>query len=106
MFSEIKQTWLGFSLEGNAGLGLGTDFAKGLHFGLNTVFKDFGKETVPQSPHMEKLCLISPNVGRDKISDFATKKRTTACRLTAFPLRFKALVCWMATNYGFMGASC
>lgn len=72
MFSEIKQTWLGFSLEGNAGLGLGADFARSLHAGLNTIFRDFGKETVPKSPHMEKLCLISPNVGRDKISDFTT----------------------------------
>lgn len=72
MFSEVKQTWLGFSLEGNAGLGLGTDFARNLHAGLNSIFKDFGKETVPKSPHMEKLCLISPNVGRDKISDFTT----------------------------------
>ena len=72
MFSEVKQTWLGFSLDGNAGLGLGEDFAKTLHNGLRTIFKDFGKETVLQSPHMEKLCLISDHVGRDKISDFAT----------------------------------
>ncbi|KLU59952.1 hypothetical protein CEB3_c33830 [Peptococcaceae bacterium CEB3] len=72
LFSEVKQTWLGFSLDGNSGRGLGADFAKNLHLGLNTIFEDFGKETVPKSPHMEKLCLVSPNVGRDKISDFAT----------------------------------
>lgn len=72
IFSEIKQTWLGFSLEGNSGRGLGNDFAVDLYRGLQTVFKDFGKETVPRSPHMEKLCLISPLVGRDKISDFTT----------------------------------
>ncbi len=71
-FSEVKQTWLGFSLSGNSGRGLGNDFAKDLHMGLQTVFKDFGTEQVPKSPHMEKLCLISDLVGRDKISDFTT----------------------------------
>lgn len=72
LFSEVKQTWLGFSLDGNAGRGLGKDFATGLHQGLNSIFKSFGKETITQSTHMEKLCLISPKVGRDKISDFTT----------------------------------
>ena len=72
MFSEIKQTWLGFSLGGNSGRGLGKDFAGNLYNGLRTIFKDFGKETIPKSPHIEKLCLISPLVGRDKISDFTT----------------------------------
>lgn len=72
LFPEVKQTWLGFSLEGNSGRGLGKDFALNLHKGLQTVFKDFGKEKITKSPHMEKLCLISPLVGRDKISDFTT----------------------------------
>lgn len=71
-FSEVKQTWIGFSLEGNAGRGLGKNFAKSLHEGLKTIFKDFGKETITKSSHLEKLCLISPLVGRDKISDFTT----------------------------------
>ena len=69
-FSEVKQTWLGFSLSGNAGRGMGSDFAVGLHAGLNSIFKDFGRQTVTKGRHMEKLCLISPRVGRDKISDF------------------------------------
>lgn len=72
IFSEIKQTWLGFSLDGNGGRGLGKDFALNLHKGLKTIFSDFGKETVTKSSHLEKLCLISPLVGRDKISDFTT----------------------------------
>ena len=72
LFSEVKQTWLGFSLDGNAGRGLGNDFANGLHSGLGSIFKSFGKETITRTPHMEKLCLISSNVGRDKISDFTT----------------------------------
>lgn len=77
LFSEIKQTWLGFSLNGNSGRGLGKKFAKELYKGLKTIFKDFGKETITKSSHLEKLCLISPLVGRDKISDFVanfTKK--------------------------------
>lgn len=71
-FSEVKQTWLGFSLSGNSGCGMGSDFATGLYSGLNSMFKDFGKQTVTKGHHMEKLCLISPRVGRDKISDFTT----------------------------------
>lgn len=72
LFSEVKQTWLGFSLDGNAGRGLGKDFAINLHRGLQSIFRDFGKETITKSSHLEKLCLISPLVGRDKISDFTT----------------------------------
>lgn len=72
LFSEVKQTWLGFSLEGNSGRGLGVNFARTLHEGLRTLFKEFGKEKITQSSHLEKLCLISPLVGRDKISDFTT----------------------------------
>lgn len=72
LFSEVKQTWLGFSLSGNSGRGLGKKFAEELYTGLNTIFKDFGKETITKSSHLEKLCLISPLVGRDKISDFVT----------------------------------
>ena len=71
-FSEVKQTWLGFSLSGNAGRGLGRDFAMNLYKGLRTIFKDFGKEKLTKSSHLEKLCLISPLVGRDKISDLTT----------------------------------
>jgi len=44
LFSEVKQTWLGFSLAGNMGRGLGRDFALGLHDGLSTIFKSFCKE--------------------------------------------------------------
>lgn len=71
-FPEVKQTWLGFSRTGNSGCGLGADFAKDLFLGLNSIFKSFGKEVLTISPHMEKLCLISPKVGKDKISDFTT----------------------------------
>ena len=63
MFSEVKQTWLGFSLNGNFGRGLGTEFAQGLFNGFKTVFKSFSKESILQEAHMEKLCLISDNAG-------------------------------------------
>ena len=72
MFSEIKQTWLGLSLSGNSGRGLGFDFANSLFDGLSTILKSFGNETLTKSSHMEKLCLICPRVGKDKISDFTT----------------------------------
>ena len=34
-FPEVKKTWLGFSLSGNSGCGMGMDFASGLPDGLN-----------------------------------------------------------------------
>jgi hypothetical protein len=70
MFPEVKQLWLGFSLKGNKGSGLGIDFARALHRNLNVVFRDFGDETVTRGSHIEKVCLIRDGVGRDKISDF------------------------------------
>ena len=69
-FPEVKQTWLGFSECGNSGRGMGAVFADGLFKGLNTIFRDFSSNKITRSPHMEKLCLISPHIGRDKISDF------------------------------------
>ncbi len=71
-FSEVRENWLGFSHTGNAGNGMGKDFAEGLFWGLKNIFTDFSDSKISQSKHMEKLCLISPNVGRDKISDFTT----------------------------------
>jgi hypothetical protein len=71
-FREVKQNWLGFSLTGNEGSGLGMDFARALHRNLNTVFKSFGNETITRGSHLEKLCLIRDGVGRDNISDFTT----------------------------------
>jgi hypothetical protein len=72
MFPEVKQNWLGFSMVGNKGSGLGVDFARALNRNLNKVFKDFGGEKVTRGSHLEKLCLIGSGVGRDNISDFTT----------------------------------
>ncbi|MGO9315767.1 MAG: hypothetical protein ACLQDI_23895 [Syntrophobacteraceae bacterium] len=71
-FSEVKQNWLGFSKSGNSGRGLGSDFATALDRNLVLVFKDFGRERITHSSHLEKLCLIRGGVGRDMISDFTT----------------------------------
>jgi hypothetical protein len=71
-FSEIKQNWLGYSLQGNAGSGLGRRFAGALNDNLRTIFTDFGRERVAEGSHLEKLTLIDSGVGRDNISDFTT----------------------------------
>jgi len=71
-FSEVKQTWLGFTKTGNAGSGLGAHFATALSQNLNEIFRDFGTEKVTKGSHLEKLCLITGRVGRDYISDFTT----------------------------------
>lgn len=70
MFPEVKQLWLGYSLTGNNGSGLGMDFAKALNKSLCDIFKEFGNERVTKGSHLEKVCLIQSGVGKDNISDF------------------------------------
>lgn len=72
IFSEVKQTWLGYSLVGNEGRGLGVDFAEALNRNLRTIFNNFGSEQITLSSHLEKLCLIKDGIGKDNISDFVT----------------------------------
>lgn len=71
-FKEVKQNWLGYTLLGNEGAGLGKKFADALHGALGDIFADFGEETLTRGTHLEKLCLIRPGVGKDNISDFTT----------------------------------
>ncbi|MBE2187285.1 MAG: hypothetical protein IAE99_10990 [Rhodothermales bacterium] len=71
-FPEVKQNWMGYSLVGNKGRGLGPEFALALHQNLNTVFANFGDEQIAKGSHLEKLCLINSGIGRDNISDFTT----------------------------------
>src|SRR5215207_805307 len=71
-FSEVKQNWLGFSESGNAGSGLGLEFARALNRNLNAFFSDFGWERLTEGSHLEKLTLIESGVGRDNVSDFTT----------------------------------
>src|ERR1039458_3697555 len=70
MFPEVEQNWLGFSVKGNRGHGLGKKFAGALHTNLGKIFGSFGTENVTRGSHLEKLCLIREGVGRDNISDF------------------------------------
>ncbi len=71
-FREVKQNWLGYTLFGNDGAGLGNHFAVSLDGALTYVFASFGEETITRGTHLEKLCLIQPGVGKDNISDFTT----------------------------------
>ena len=71
-FAEVKQNWLGYSLVGNAGSGLGPRFAGALNRNLHSLFSDFGEERITEGSHLEKLTLIESGVGRDNISDFTT----------------------------------
>ena len=70
MFPEQKQNWLGYSIGGNSGSGLGKDFAKNLKHVLKEKFSNFGDEKLSKGTHLEKLCLINDGVGKDNISDF------------------------------------
>jgi hypothetical protein len=72
LFPEVKQNWLGFSLRGNRGTGLGKKFADTLAIGFKRVFSNFGDETLTEGVHLEKLGLLSGGVGRDHLSDFTT----------------------------------
>jgi hypothetical protein len=71
-FNEVKQNWLGFTLFGNDGRGLGPDFAHTLHTSLRTILADFGDEHISRGSHLEKVSLLGRGVGRDSISDFTT----------------------------------
>lgn len=71
-FKEVKQNWLGFTVDGNDGKGLGPEFAVALHGALGDILNNFGEETITSSSHLEKVALIQRGVGRDNISDFTT----------------------------------
>lgn len=72
LFPEVKQSWFGFSLSGNGGSGLGRNFAIALRANLQTLFSNFGRETISRGSHIEKVCLVHSGIGRDMVSDFTT----------------------------------
>lgn len=72
MFHEVKENWLGFSVDGNKGSGLANDFAFKLNLSVNELFKEFGGGNNSDSVHIEKFCLCQDKIGKDKISDFTT----------------------------------
>jgi hypothetical protein len=105
-FPEVRQNWLGFSRGGNRGHGLGKDFARALHRNFNSVFRDFGEETVTQGSHLEKLCLIRDGVGRDNISDFTTNlikqflaEYTQAFAMSSLPAQLRRKVALPKTSF-------
>jgi hypothetical protein len=65
-FNEVKQNWLGYSLEGNGGSALGMDFAiflsRNIRFAINT-------NSISRNRHIEKIMLLYEGSGKDKISD-------------------------------------
>lgn len=55
-FSEVKQTWLGFSLSGNAGRGMGSTCSRASCWAKFIIFKDFWpSNTHKGTPHGETM---------------------------------------------------
>ncbi|HUJ08540.1 MAG TPA: hypothetical protein VL171_00800 [Verrucomicrobiae bacterium] len=107
-FSEVKQNWFGFTAASNTGRGLGMNFASALQANLHRIFADFGNERITQGSHLEKLCLIEKNVGKDMISDFTTNlvkeylltyTQTFACKHIHRSLRKTVSVARVRFNY-------
>ncbi len=71
-FKEIPNNWLGYSIGGNAGRGLGKSFAKSAASGLGGPVMDFGVETVTKGSQIERLFLFTSGTGKDALSDFVT----------------------------------
>jgi len=69
-FSEVKQNWLGYSVTGNSGSGLGMSFGKSMSANMHIIYDDLNRETITTSSHIEKVGLFEIGVGKDNISDF------------------------------------
>lgn len=69
-FSEVKQNWLGFSVAGNGGSGLGEKFGRAMSSYMHIIFDDIFEEKISQTSHLEKAALFQIGVGKDNISDF------------------------------------
>nr|WKN39928.1 hypothetical protein K4G66_14640 [Tunicatimonas sp. TK19036] len=69
-FSEVRQNWLGYSLVGNGGSGLGKQFGEAMSASMHIVYDDLNNERVTVSSHLEKAGLFQIGVGKDNISDF------------------------------------
>lgn len=66
-FSEVKQNWLGFSISGNGGSGLGRKFGEAMSKSLHLIFDN---QNISETSHLEKVTLFQMGVGKDNISDF------------------------------------
>lgn len=65
-FNEVKQNWLGYSLEGNDGLALGKKFSTFLANNIRFALENNG---ISKDQHIEKIMLLYEGSGKDKISD-------------------------------------
>lgn len=70
LFPEVKQNWLGYSLIGNGGRGLGQSFGQNMSRNMKSIYKDLGNEKISETSHLEKAALFHIGVGKDNISDF------------------------------------
>lgn len=66
-FSEVKQNWLGFSVSGNGGSGLGKTFGYAMSKNMHVIFDD---EEISDTSHLEKATLFQIGIGKDNVSDF------------------------------------
>jgi len=69
-FPEVKQNWLGYSVSGNSGSGLGDKFGEAMSKNMHIVFDDLHNEQVTVTSHLEKAGLFQIGIGKDNISDF------------------------------------
>jgi hypothetical protein len=66
-FSEVKQNWLGFSVSGNGGSGLGKTFGHAMSKNMHVIFDD---HKISDTSHLEKATLFQIGIGKDNVSDF------------------------------------
>ena len=65
-FNEVCNNWLGFSMNGNKGLALDKKFANFLYENIGFVLET---NNISNGRHIEKIMLLFPGSGKDKISD-------------------------------------
>lgn len=65
-FNEVCNNWLGYSMHGNKGLALDKEFAKFLYKNIGFVLEN---NNISNGKHIEKITLLIPGSGKDKISD-------------------------------------
>lgn len=65
-FNEVCNNWLGYSWSGNKGLALDKKFANFLYDNISFVLTN---NNISKGNHVEKIMLLIPGSGKDKISD-------------------------------------
>lgn len=65
-FKEVCNNWLGFSMSGNKGQALNIGFGKTLYENISFILNN---NNISDGIHSEKIMLLYPGNGKDKISD-------------------------------------